>query len=150
LVLALTRQERLALGFLTLALVVGTALNWQRRHQLERQGRDPEAEAFVRQFLALNAATQTQQEPNAQQGKGSRKRDAGFLLVDINRASEKELEKLPRIGPAMARRIVEERNRRGGFRRVEDLLEVKGIGPKTLETIRPYICVGGSEGNRNQ
>jgi len=63
-------------------------------------------------------------------------------LVDLNRAGAAELETLPGIGPALAGRILAERSRRGRFDRVEELLEVSGIGPATLERIRPLLRVG--------
>ncbi len=56
--------------------------------------------------------------------------------VDLNRAQTNELEQITGIGPALAARIVTARARRGGFETLEDLLEVSGIGPKTLETLR--------------
>lgn len=64
--------------------------------------------------------------------------------VELNRASEVELQELPGIGPALARRIVDERARRGGFARVDDLVEVPGIGPATLERLRPLLHAPGS------
>ncbi|NLY93403.1 MAG: helix-hairpin-helix domain-containing protein [Myxococcales bacterium] len=64
--------------------------------------------------------------------------------IDLNAADEGTLTLLPRVGPALARRIVAHREARGGFSGVEDLLEVKGIGPKTLERLRPMIEVSES------
>ncbi len=61
--------------------------------------------------------------------------------ININTASKAELETLPRIGPAMADRIIEERTLRGPFARVEDLNRVRGIGPKTIDRLRPHISV---------
>jgi competence protein ComEA len=52
-----------------------------------------------------------------------------------------ELERLPGIGPVLARRIVEDRGRNGQYRRLEDLLRVKGIGPKKLKKLRPHLQV---------
>ena len=61
--------------------------------------------------------------------------------LDLNRASEQQLQALPGVGPVTAARIVEHRAEKGGFRRPDDLLEVKGIGPKTLERILPFATV---------
>ena len=65
--------------------------------------------------------------------------------VDINRAGVEELTALPGIGEAIAKRIVEFREANGPFRRVEDLMKVKGIGEKSLAKIRPYVSVGKSK-----
>ncbi len=62
--------------------------------------------------------------------------------IDVNRADTLALRRLPGIGPARARQIVRTRERLGGFRAVEDLLEVPGIGPATLERLRPRVRVG--------
>lgn len=64
-------------------------------------------------------------------------------LVDLNRAGVDELDGLPGIGPVLARRIVEFRQQHGPFAMVEDLLEVPGIGPKTLERLRALVRVSG-------
>lgn len=58
--------------------------------------------------------------------------------IDINSATEAELSALPRIGPALARRIVEDRAVSGDFSSVDDLDRVPGIGPRTVEAIRPH------------
>ena len=59
--------------------------------------------------------------------------------VNVNRAGVSELVSLPGVGPVLARRIVEYRGKYGPFKRPEDLLEVKGIGPKKLKKMRPYL-----------
>lgn len=68
--------------------------------------------------------------------------------IDINRASVEEFTKLPGIGPALARRIVAFRERHGPFRRVEDLLAIRGIGRKKWKAIRAYLRVSDAPGTK--
>ena len=65
----------------------------------------------------------------------------GKEVVNINKATESQLALLPRVGPALAGRIVEYREAHGPYARPDDLLNVSGIGPSTLETIRDLIRV---------
>lgn len=67
-------------------------------------------------------------------------RRENHFQVDVNRAGAAELAAIPEVGPALAARIIEYRQRAGGIRRREQLLEVRGIGPKTLETIGPFLA----------
>ena len=59
--------------------------------------------------------------------------------VSLNRATREELEKLPGIGPALAARIVEWRERYGPFRRAEHLMMVRGISERLFRQLRPHI-----------
>lgn len=59
--------------------------------------------------------------------------------ISLSRASAKELESVPGIGPATAARILEYRAAHGGFRSVDELMAIKGIGPKKLEQMRPHL-----------
>ncbi len=61
--------------------------------------------------------------------------------INVNSASQADLQKLPRIGPVLSQRIIDERGKKL-FQTVDDLRRVKGIGPKTLENLRPYVTVG--------
>jgi competence ComEA-like helix-hairpin-helix protein len=63
------------------------------------------------------------------------------LLVDLNRAEVEDLVRLPGIGPELAARIVEFRDRSGGFRHADDLLAVPGIGPGIVEKIRNRVRI---------
>lgn len=62
-------------------------------------------------------------------------------LVNLNTATQAELETLPRIGPAMAQRILDYRAQHGGFTSVEDLRNVSGIGDATYEQLAPLVTV---------
>lgn len=59
----------------------------------------------------------------------------------LNSATVEQLDGLPGIGPALAERIVAYRTEHGAFARIEQLNEVKGIGEKTLEKLRPYLSL---------
>ncbi|MFH1563253.1 MAG: ComEA family DNA-binding protein [Nitrospirota bacterium] len=61
--------------------------------------------------------------------------------VNLNTASLKEIESLPKIGPVIAKKIIEYRNANGGFKSIEEIMEVRGIGEKTYEKIRELITV---------
>ncbi|HHZ03513.1 helix-hairpin-helix domain-containing protein [Acetomicrobium hydrogeniformans] len=63
-------------------------------------------------------------------------------LIDLNSATAEMLQSLPGIGSKTAQAILSYREDKGGFRSVEELLEVKGIGPKKMGKIRPLITVG--------
>lgn len=61
--------------------------------------------------------------------------------IDLNTATVEELVTLPRIGPALAQRIIEYRDAHGGFQSIEELLKVRGIGEATLERLRDRVTV---------
>jgi competence protein ComEA len=67
---------------------------------------------------------------------------AGQPMIDINRATAAELERLPGIGPSKAKAIVEYREKHGPFRSVRELTNVKGIGDKTFEALKPLVVAG--------
>lgn len=66
-----------------------------------------------------------------------------FAAIDINSASESDLDKLPGIGPAKAKAIIEDRKANGPFKSPEDIKRVKGIGDKTFEELKSQITVKG-------
>lgn len=63
------------------------------------------------------------------------------LSIDINKASARELERLPGIGPVLASDIVRYREKRGRFKYPEELKEVKGIGDKKFEAIKDLVAI---------
>ena len=79
----------------------------------------------------------------AAKGRG-RKSDPPLTPVDVDRASAAELEALPRIGPALATRIIEERERDGPFGSLEGLQRVRGIGPAMAKGLAGHVTFSGT------
>ena len=139
----LTRQEKAVLYFLLAFLLVGGLVNVYRRRALENKTRDPAAEAFLRQFRQLSEAPAR---APVGVGRDTTGEDTPALLkLDLNAASAEDLQRLPRVGPVMAQRIIAYREQKGGFRRVEELLKIKGIGEKTLAKLRPHLYIRESK-----
>jgi len=63
------------------------------------------------------------------------------MPFNLNEITLEQLDQLPGIGPALAERIVAYRDEHGPFTRIEQLNEVKGIGARTLEKLRPYLIL---------
>jgi competence protein ComEA len=68
---------------------------------------------------------------------------AGDGVVNLNTASEEELQLLPGVGASKASAIVAWRKKYGGLKKVDDLTKVKGFGHKSLKKLRPYLAVSG-------
>jgi len=107
----LRRLDQAAVGALTLAALCGIAIWW----------------------LAHGGATGRLIEIDRAP------RQAAQFRLDINHADWPEFSQLPGIGETLAHRIVESRDADGAFADVEQLRRVRGIGPKTLERMRPYL-----------
>ncbi len=93
---------------------------------------------------ALNAppaAASGTSSPVTSSAKSTTQAPASSGIININTATAAELDTLPGIGPTYAQRIIDYRTQNGAFTRVDDLTNVKGIGPKTLDKIRGQITV---------
>jgi competence protein ComEA len=125
----LTRQERLVLIFLVAALAVGAAVKALRGERAPAAPRPVELEFDLAEPKApLDAATLAAA--------------AAPEKIDVNQADAAALCELPGVGPCYAARIVAYREEHGPFAKAEDLAAVKGIGPKTVEKLKPYVTCG--------
>ena len=87
-------------------------------------------------FLITSLDAAAQQSPGAAQAAASAK-----PAINLNTATVEQLESLPGIGPKTAERIVEYRTKSGPFKRIEELMNVKGIGEKSFLKLKPLITV---------
>ena len=130
----LTAQERAALAVIGVMMLAGLgAALWQRQLLL------PLGAPGLGEERALGASRTGSVEATGAAGWDRALEVA--RRVDVNTADAAELERLPEIGPALAKRIVEEREARGPFAIPDDLERVPGIGPKTLEALKDYVSV---------
>jgi competence protein ComEA len=131
--LGFTRNEQRVVLFLAGAFFAGALLKSAREHARPLT-EAPESSGFNAAERREAAEIRTAAEPG---GTGT----ASYPGVSLNRAGKADLESLPGIGPVMAGRILDDRRERGRFRSVDDLMRVRGVGPKTLEKIRPYLRI---------
>lgn len=99
-----------------------------------RYGGYSNSDSRVQTQPVTTPTTQTKSSP-------SKKKEASMGTVNINSASETELVALPGIGPSKAKAITEYRQQQGGFKSIDDLQQVKGIGPATLEKLRAHVTL---------
>ncbi len=164
-----TAQERTALIFLVALSLTAAGVRAVGVQRFEAEvarangGQLPSADGASRALAAQEAAVDSAaRAPRRRKGTAStgRRRPASSRpprppklpvapvntpppLVDVNAASAEELERLPRVGPALARRIVEWRTRHGPFQGSDDLRHVRGIGPSTVRLLDSLVTFSG-------
>ncbi len=84
----------------------------------------------------------------AKSGSSAKARATAANPVNLNSASATQLQTLPGVGASAAQRIVDYRQKNGGFKKIEELMNVKGIGEKSFLKLKPLITVNGDKGDR--
>ncbi|MDZ7808449.1 MAG: helix-hairpin-helix domain-containing protein [Gracilimonas sp.] len=168
--LQITRKERISFSLLMLilclllisSLFINQTLNYQQeeydkilelfdeRSQLAEQEQEAIAQKYNPDFTVSNPqnsdtkpAVEQESAITIMEMKAGPAEESVSVpeIININTAGLSELQTLDGIGPAYAGRIIEYREANNGFKTIEELINVKGIGEKRLETIRPFITL---------
>lgn len=131
--LSITRQEGLAIITLAVLFLLGLTV----RHIQQQQVPPVAADSLV-------AQTPTDSTAPSLTSPGPRQPSAAHP-INVNTAPPEALDALPGIGPALSERIVTYRSTQRPFQHVDELERVRGIGPKTLSTLRPLVRVAPSD-----
>jgi comEA protein len=91
--------------------------------------------------IPLSAAQQQKASSGSARTSASKTHAAPSSPININTATQAQFESLPGIGPKVAQRIVEYRQKNGQFKKIEDLMNVKGIGEKSFLKLKPYVSI---------
>ncbi len=101
--------------------------------------------------LALFAVHSTPLEAQATRAaRAAAAKPASTAVVNLNTASAAELEGLPGIGAKTAARIVEYRQKNGPFKKIEELMNVRGVGEKNFLKLKPQITIGAAKTDHDQ
>ncbi|HYR12012.1 MAG TPA: helix-hairpin-helix domain-containing protein [Longimicrobium sp.] len=145
--MAATPQERLALGVAALLLAGGAAARALRTEPADPALTAPPAAEASASHLAAQVADSVERAERRSTPLAPGER------IDPNTASADELDRLPKVGPALAQRIVDWRASHGAFRTMADLDSVPGVGPALLRDAGPHLALApapSTAGNREQ
>jgi competence protein ComEA len=133
------------LTLVTVALAAVFRIGWSvTAPQISEPPEPPELQQAVRRApepVTAPPAPEKSSAPLERRPQQDASRRPEGIALDLNRASAKDFEQLPGVGPVLAGRIIEYRASQGMFHDIEQLREVKGIGPKKFEQIRPHVAV---------
>ena len=139
-----THKESVAIGFLAIAFLVGEGVNFYRERAAKQRLEKtlPLLESENRKFLETSSMLKTQYD---EENQGVELNDNGTLKsLNINAVGLDALMMLPGVGKVIAGRMLDRRNTIGPFKKAEDLLSIKGIGPIKYKNIQQYIAIDDS------
>lgn len=135
-----TKQEKIVIIFLLLGLLIGAGLKILKIDLVSKpvtaeQDLDCLEQEILSKASEIDSNTALKNQQPLQLAEHEK------LAVNVNTADFDKLILLPHVGPVMAKRIIDFRNKNGYFKRPEELTKIKGIGDKTFEEIKPFIIV---------
>lgn len=133
----MTRQERTALGVVALLLALGGGARWLRSEPPQAAWSAAEAGAEHGEASRLLGRSREA----AERAERARRPLAPGERIDPNTAAPEELQRLPRVGPGLAAKIVSRRETHGPFRTLADLDSVPGVGPALLAAAAPHVAL---------
>ena len=138
-----TEREKHVILFLVCTLIIGYGVKlYQENHLYDdfKPVTSIEKESFEKK---ARLAYDTSKRKGLNSSESSTENDSKpqTEIININTAEKQNLVKLPKIGTVTAERIIRFRDDYGPFKSIDDLLKVKGIGPKTLEKLKPQITL---------
>jgi len=146
-----TRQEQRFILFLVITFFLGLGVSYikKRNFLIDEDKRLALQQSQIEQFrkistqdsLAFGLSNTDESKEQIININNTAIKQKFVSKVNINTANAAELIGLPRIGPAMAERIIEYRKKNGPFQSIQDLQKVKGIGQKTFDAIENYISI---------
>lgn len=138
-----TQKEKFIFQFLIISIAVGLSVGTIRKTYFKPDySSQNENEISEFQSKSDNIAASDMNKDDAITVKTDEiKHKITVKLIDINTAPKNDLLTLPKIGPVTAERIIRYRVDFGLFKSIDDLVNVKGIGPKTLEKLKPFIKI---------
>jgi len=159
-----TPAERKALLFLAGVIVLGASVRVVRAARGEDHTDAATRAALARQLAAVDSARGSDGEARKKRGKGSTRRrsrttsvgdsahlratqaptNAAPALVDLDVAPQEVIEALPRIGPVLARRIIEDRQTNGPFGSLDGFQRVRGVGPALAKQLEGRVTFSGT------
>lgn len=139
----LTTSEKRGLLFIAVVLLVAFLVEWMRPGSMQNDLYDYTLSDSLFDVLSSDTLNiEFSGKPAKNDGIKNEPVTRAFAQkIDINHASDTELTRLPGIGPKTAAKIVAYRHQNGLFRKVDDLIKVDRIGPKTLKKLKPYLTV---------
>ena len=138
-----TKREKHVILFLVCTLILGYGVKlYQGSHLYDdfKPVTSIEKESFEKK-ARLAYDTSKRKGLNSSESSTEKDYKAHTEIININTAEKQNLVKLPKIGTVTAERIIRFRDDYGPFKSIDDLLKVKGIGPKTLEKLKPQITL---------